>query len=153
MGYSLLLPPRGTVVGGWAAGNRLRFAIRGVDGAGGRYGEFGAGGGLFWECGGWFYGTMAGPWWYHGTARVARGRRVPFLVLRMLIQAAPNRRQKFRAKGTQCDIKATPRPVDSQLIATLKRPQSHPKATPMRLQGSPKATPKPPSCEPKTTFP
>ena len=69
----------------WAAGNRLRFAIRGVDVSGGRYGEFGAGGGLFWECGDWFYGTMAGPWWYHTATSVPRVRNLPFSVLRLLI--------------------------------------------------------------------
>ena len=57
-------------------------------------GSLGAGGGLFGECGDWFYGTMAGPGWYHGTARAARGCQVPFSVLRMLIQATPERMQK-----------------------------------------------------------
>ena len=80
------LPPRGTVGGGWAAGNRLRFAIRGIDVVGGRYGEFGAGAGLFWECGGWFYGTMPGPGWYHTATSVPRVRNLPFSALRLLIQ-------------------------------------------------------------------
>ena len=50
------------------------------------------------------------------------------------------------AKPHQCDIKATPKPVDSQLIATPKLPQCDPKATPKPPQGSHKApTMRPPS--------
>src|ERR1035437_7819250 len=44
----------------------------------------------------------------------------------------------------QCDIKVTPKRVDSQAIGTPLRPQSYPKATPMRPQCDPNATPKPP---------
>jgi len=68
-----------------------RISISGVDVTGGRYREFGAGGGLFWGWGDLFYGTMAGPWWYHGTARATRGCQVPFSVLRMLMRATSNR--------------------------------------------------------------
>src|ERR1039457_2001322 len=97
-------------------------------------GSLGAGGGLFWQCGEWFYGTMAGPWWYHGTARAARGCQVPFSVLRMLIQATPNRGQKSEyrirpPKPPPCDINATPMRVASQAVATPKPPQCDPKAT------------------------
>jgi hypothetical protein len=111
--------------------SRRRSAIRGVDVAGGRYWEFGAAGGLFLERGDWFYGTMAGPWWCHGTAMVARGCQAPFSILRTLIQAT--------LKPHQCDIKATSMRVDSQAVATPRPPQCDLKATLMRPQGSHKA--------------
>src|ERR1035441_9709136 len=50
--------------------------------------------GYIWGGGEPFYGTMVGPWWYQTATRVARGCKLPFSVLRMLIPAAPNRRQK-----------------------------------------------------------
>ena len=48
-----------------------------------------------------------------------------------------------RVQATSCDIKATSRPVDSQLIATPKPPQSDHKATLRLPQGSHKAPTKP----------
>ena len=46
---------------------------------------------------------------------------------------------ELSGKGPSCDIKATPRPVDSQLIATIKPPQCVYNASIKRLQGSYKA--------------
>ena len=43
--------------------------------------------GYVWECGESFYGTMAGPWWYHTATSVPRLRNLPFSLLRMLMQA------------------------------------------------------------------
>jgi hypothetical protein len=58
------------------------------------------------------------------------------------------------AKGTatQSHIKATSKPVDSQLIGTPKPPQSHPKATPKPPQCYPNATPMLPQCYPNATL-
>ena len=101
---------------------RRRFAIRGVDVSGGRDREFGAASGLCWEGGEPFYGTRAGPGWYQGTARVARGCQVPFSVLRLLIQAAPNCNQSHPKATLMRHIKATSMRVDSQAVATPKPP-------------------------------
>ena len=49
---------------------------------------------------------------------------------------------KAAPEATQGYPKATPRPVDSQLIGTTKPPQGYPKATPRLPQGYPKATPR-----------
>ena len=49
----------------------------------------------------------------------------------------------------QCDIKAPSKPVDSQAVATLMRPQSHPHATPKPPSCDPNATSKPPSSQMK----
>jgi hypothetical protein len=40
-------------------------------------------------CAEWLYGTRIGPGWYQGSARLAWGCRLPFSVLRMLMQASP----------------------------------------------------------------
>jgi hypothetical protein len=42
--------------------------------------------GYVWEGGEPFYGTRLGPGWYQSSNRVARGCKVPFSVLRMLMQ-------------------------------------------------------------------
>ena len=70
--------------------------------------------GSVWEGGKPFYGTIVGPWWYHTATSVPRVRNLPFSLLRMLMQAS--------RKPPQCDIKATPKRVDSQLIGTPKPP-------------------------------
>ena len=70
--------------------------------------------GSVWEGGKPFYGTMVGPWWYHTATIVPRVRNLPFSVLRMLMRAT--------RKPPQCDIKATPKRVDSQAVATPMRP-------------------------------
>ena len=78
--------------------------------------------------------------------RVPRGRRVPYLgaapglvppvPLNLTEESGENEVSLFLRRSHlmrhQCDIKATPRPVDSQPIATPKRLQSHPNATLMR---------------------
>ena len=99
-------------------------------------------------------GSMV-PWQVHGgTIRyqcAPRLRNLPFSLLRMLIQATPDRRQEsekgIRAEATpmrlQSHIKATSMRVASQAVATFMRLQSHPHASLMRLQGSHKAPTKP----------
>jgi hypothetical protein len=52
------------------------------------------------------------------------------------------RAPKATLKPHQCDIKATPKRVDSQLIGTPEPPQCDSDATPMRPQCDPKATSK-----------
>ncbi len=45
-----------------------------------------------WEGDEPFYGTRVCPGWYQTGAGVARGRKLPFSVLRMLMQATHKRR-------------------------------------------------------------
>ena len=52
--------------------------------------------GYVWESGEPFYGTRVGPGWYQGGAGLARGCKVPFSVLRMLMQAS----RKLRPMST-----------------------------------------------------
>ena len=70
-------------------GNRRRMSIRCVDAAGGQTRGPGQVAGYVSGCGEWFYGTRVGPGWYQGSARVARGCKLPFSVLRMLMQPTP----------------------------------------------------------------
>ena len=79
-----------------------------------------------------FYGTRVGPGWYQTGTRVARGRELPFSVLRILMQAGreppPTEGRRRNAecrkagqshpKPLQCDIKATPKPIDMPVPAT-----------------------------------
>jgi len=48
----------------------------------------------------------------------------------------PGKPPKATPKPLQCDIKATPKRVDSQAIGTPMRPQCDPKATPRRRQNA-----------------
>ena len=64
----------------------LELLIRSVDVAGWANRGFGQAAGYVWERGEPFYGTRVGQGWYQSGTRVARGCKVPFSVLRMLIQ-------------------------------------------------------------------
>ena len=72
--------------GRWVAGNRQRMGIRYVDAAGGANQGPGQAVGCVWEDGESFYGTRVGPGWYQSSAGVAKGCKLPFSVLRMLMQ-------------------------------------------------------------------
>ena len=123
-----LAPPAG--VRDVSCAIRRRFAIRGVDVSGGRDREFGAAGGLCWEGGEPFYGT----WQVHGGTILLpvcpELRNLPFSLLRMLIQATPNRRQKAECRMKTRLQSATARRVDTDseamqdINATSKPPQS-----------------------------
>jgi hypothetical protein len=84
--------------------------------------------------------------------RSARGRRKAECKMR---KAQPTKargakcplKATFQAKATQSHLKATPKPVDSQPIATPKPLQSHLNATPKLPQSYPKAWGKPGSWE------
>jgi hypothetical protein len=96
--------------------------IRSVDVTGRQIRGPGRAAGYGLECGESFYGTMGGPWWYHTATSVLRVRNPPFSLLRMLIQATPNRRQKSEKgirppKPPPCDINATSKPPQCVLLA------------------------------------
>jgi hypothetical protein len=46
-----------------------------------------------------FYGTMAGPWWYHTATSVPRVRNLPFSALRLLIQLTRKPPRQGNAEG------------------------------------------------------
>ena len=58
--------------------------------------------GYVWEGGKPFYGTRVGPGWYQTGTRVGRGRKLPFSVLRMLMQVT--------RQPAPCDLPATCKP-------------------------------------------
>ena len=62
------------------------FWIRCVDVAGGQTRGLEPRAGYIPGCAEPFYGTMAGPWWYHTATSVSRVRNLPFSALRLLIQ-------------------------------------------------------------------
>ena len=62
------------------------FWIRCVDVSGGQTGGLEPWAGYISGCAEPFYGTMAGPWWYHTATSVPRVRNLPFSALRLLIQ-------------------------------------------------------------------
>ena len=64
--------------------------IRAVDDAGWENHEPGQAAGYVSECGEPFYGTRVGPGWYQTGTRVARGCKLPFSVLRLLMQVSRN---------------------------------------------------------------
>ena len=72
--------------GRWVAWNRQRMGISSVDASEGA--NQGAGGRrrFVLESGEPFYGTRVGPGWYQSGAGVANGCKLPFSVLRMLMQ-------------------------------------------------------------------
>jgi hypothetical protein len=70
--------------------------------------------GYIWEGGKRFYGTRVCPGWYQSGARVARGYKSPFSVLRMLIQAS--------RKPPLCDPKARYEPME---CAGLRKHRMH----------------------------
>jgi len=58
--------------------------------------------GHVWASGEPFYGTRVGPGWYQSGAGVARGCKVPFSVLRMLMQVSRKPPQShLRADGVR----------------------------------------------------
>jgi hypothetical protein len=63
----------------------LHWTIRSVDIAVGQTRGPGQAAGYVWPGDKPFYGTRVGPGWYQGSTRVARGRKPPFSVLRMLM--------------------------------------------------------------------
>ena len=65
--------------------------------------------GTFQGCAEPFYGTMAGPWWYHTATSVPRVRNLPFSLLRVLIQV---RRQPPQGEGRGQKAEMGPRTTD-----------------------------------------
>jgi hypothetical protein len=62
--------------------------------------------GYVWARGKPFYGTRVGPGWYQSGAGVVRGCEVPFLILRMLMQAnrkPPQSHLQATCKPPACD--------------------------------------------------
>ena len=103
--------------------------------------------GYVWEGGKPFYGTRVGPGWYQGGTRVARGCKLPFSVLRMLMQVSRKpsptegrRRNAECRKGGQ----SRPKPPASQQRGTSEAPARHQRATHMRPSSSPQAPHEPP---------
>ena len=124
-------------------------------------GSLGAGGGLFWECGEWFYGTMSGPGCTMVLPGPPEGARCHSQYCECLYKpphrecrrknAECRRAGRSHLMRPQCDIKATPMRVASQAVATPKPPQCDPKATLMRPQGSHNAPTRLPQCANKAT--
>jgi hypothetical protein len=65
----------------------------------GQTNEFGQAAGYVWVSGKSFYGTRVGPGWYQSGAGVARGCKVPFSVLRMLMKPSRERPQSCPQAG------------------------------------------------------
>jgi hypothetical protein len=61
------------------------LSIRSVDILGAPAQASGPSAGWIWGANEPFYGTMAGPWWYHTGTSVPRVRNLPFSALRMLM--------------------------------------------------------------------
>ena len=78
-----------------------RIVIRCVDVAGVANQGFGQAAGYVWEGGKPFYGTRVGPGWYQTGTRVARGCKLPFSVLRILMQVnhTPRRPSSYVQAG------------------------------------------------------
>ena len=64
-----------------------------------KIGRLGSAAGYVWQGSEPFYGTRVGPGWYQSGTRVARGCKLPFSVLRMLMQ--PSRKRLGREGRTQ----------------------------------------------------
>ena len=96
------------------AGNRLWLTIRCIDTAGGSSQESGASAGHNWGANEPFYGTMAGPWWYHTATSVPRVRNLPFSLLRMLMQLSRRADIPVRCKDRTLPGFETPLPLSRE---------------------------------------
>jgi len=61
-----------------------------------------------------FYGTMAGPWWYHTATSVPRVRNLPFSLLRMLMQLSRRAEIPVHCKDRTLPGFETPLPLSRE---------------------------------------
>jgi hypothetical protein len=130
----------GRVVGqAWVKPPRSHPAIfiRSVDVAGRLTRGPGQAAGYVSECGEPFYGTRVGPGWYESGTSVPRGCKLPFSVLRMLMQPS---RKPLRMEGRRQSTLRSAATADENAECRApgqshpKPPQSHISATSMRHQ-------------------